>query len=65
MAKDFKAIIEPSLLLFGEINGKLVGFALVVFDYNFIFKKMNGRLFPFGIEQATWQPMKIHILTAL
>ncbi|HAB51135.1 MAG TPA: hypothetical protein DCE80_02995 [Ignavibacteriales bacterium] len=59
MAKDFKAIIEPSLLLFGEINGKLVGFALVVFDYNFIFKKMNGRLFPFGIIKLLTQKKKI------
>lgn len=59
MAKDFKAIIEPSLLLFGEIDGKLVGFALVVFDYNFIFKKMNGRLFPFGIIKLLTQKKKI------
>ena len=59
MAKDFKAIIEPSLLLFGEIDGKLVGFALVVFDYNFIFKQMNGRLFPFGIIKLLTQKKKI------
>ena len=59
MAKDFKAIIEPSLLLFGEIEGKLVGFALVIFDYNFIFKQMNGRLFPFGIIKLLTQKKKI------
>jgi hypothetical protein len=59
MAKDFKAIIEPSLVLFGEIDGKLVGFALVVFDYNFIFKQMNGRLFPFGIIKLLTQKKKI------
>jgi GNAT superfamily N-acetyltransferase len=48
MAKDLKQLVEPSLVLFGEINGNLVGFALVLLDYNYIFKKMNGRLFPFG-----------------
>lgn len=49
VAADFKAIVEPSIVLFGEIDGKVVGFSLVMPDYNFVFKKMNGRLFPFGI----------------
>ncbi len=59
MAKDLKSIIEPSLVLFGEIDGKLVGFALVLLDYNFIFKQMNGRLFPFGIIKLFTQKKKI------
>jgi GNAT superfamily N-acetyltransferase len=59
MAKDLKAIVEPSLVLFGEIDGKLVGFALVMLDYNFIFKSMNGRLFPFGIIKLFTQKKKI------
>lgn len=48
MAKDLKPLIEPSLVLFGEIDNKLVGFALVILDFNQIFKEMNGRLFPFN-----------------
>jgi len=48
MAKDLKPIVEPSLVLFGEIDGQLVGFALVMLDYNKIFKEMNGRLLPFN-----------------
>ncbi|MFO7444908.1 MAG: hypothetical protein R6W90_01015 [Ignavibacteriaceae bacterium] len=48
MAKDLKPLVEPSLVLFGEIEGKLVGAALVMPDYNMIFKEMNGRLFPFN-----------------
>jgi hypothetical protein len=59
MAKDLKAIVEPSLVLFGEIDGQLVGFALVLLDYNFIFKKMNGRLFPFGIIKLLMHKKKI------
>ena len=47
-AKDLKPLAEPSLVLFGEINGQLVGFALVMLDYNQVFKKMNGHLFPFN-----------------
>lgn len=48
MAKDFKPIIEPSIVLFAEIDGKPVGFALVVMDYNELFKEFNGKLFPFN-----------------
>lgn len=47
-AADLKQLAEPSLVLFGEIDGKNVGFALTMLDYNHIFKKLNGRLFPFG-----------------
>lgn len=48
MAKDLKPLVEPSLVLFGEIDNQLVGFALVMLDYNQVFKKMNGRLLPFN-----------------
>lgn len=48
MAKDMKPLVEPGLVLFGEIDKKLIGFALVMPDYNQVFKGMNGRLFPFN-----------------
>lgn len=48
MAKEMKPLAEPSLVLFGEIDGNLVGAALVMMDYNQIFKNMNGKLFPFN-----------------
>ncbi|MGB5289380.1 MAG: hypothetical protein WBN42_12910 [Ignavibacteriaceae bacterium] len=59
MAKDMKPLAEPSLVLFGEIDGKLIGAALVMLDYNFIFKKMNGRLFPFNFIKLFTQKKKI------
>jgi hypothetical protein len=59
MAKDLKPLAEPSLVLFGEIEGKLVGFALVLLDYNQIFKSMNGRLFPFNFIKLFTQKKKI------
>jgi hypothetical protein len=59
MAKDLKQIIEPSLVLFGEIDNKIVGFSLVLLDYNYIFKQMNGKLFPFGIIKLLTQKKKI------
>ena len=59
MAKDLKPLVEPSLLLFGEIENKLVGFALVMLDYNQIFKSMNGKLFPFGFIKLYTDKKKI------
>ena len=48
MAAEFKQIIDPTLVVFAEIDNKTIGFALVVPDYNYIFKEMNGKLFPFN-----------------
>lgn len=59
MAEELKQLVEPSLVLFGEINGETVGFALVVPDYNYIFKQMNGRLFPFNFLKLFTQKKKI------
>jgi GNAT superfamily N-acetyltransferase len=52
LAKDLKP-------LFGEIEGKTIGFALVMPDYNFVFKEMNGRLFPFGFIKLFTKSKKI------
>jgi len=59
MAKDMKPLAEPSLVLFGEIEGKLIGAALVMLDYNFIFRQMNGKLFPFNFIKLFTQKKKI------
>lgn len=59
MAKDMKPLVEPSLVLFGEIDNKLVGFALVMLDYNELFKEMNGRLLPFNFIKLLTQKKKI------
>jgi GNAT superfamily N-acetyltransferase len=59
MAKDLKMLVEPSIVIFGEIESKIVGFALVMLDYNQILKNMNGKLFPFGIIKLFTQRKKI------
>lgn len=59
MAKDLKPLVEPSLVLFGEIDNKLVGFALVMLDYNQIFKSFNGRLLPFNFIKLFTHRKKI------
>jgi GNAT superfamily N-acetyltransferase len=47
-AKDLKPIVDPSVVLIAEKEGKPVGFIVTLPDYNGLLKKMNGRLFPFG-----------------
>lgn len=60
MAKDLKQIAEPKLIIFAEIDNKIVGFALCMLDYNQVFKDMNGRLFPFGIFKLLTGKKKIN-----
>lgn len=59
MAKDLKPLVEPSLVLFGEIDNQVVGFALVMLDYNQIIKDLDGKLFPFGFIKLMTQKKKI------
>jgi len=47
-AKDLKPIVDPSIVLIAEKDGRPVGFSVTLPDYNVLLKKMKGRLFPFG-----------------
>lgn len=47
-AKDLKPIVDPSVVLIAEKEGKPVGFIVTLPDYNALLKKIYGRLFPFG-----------------
>jgi GNAT superfamily N-acetyltransferase len=59
MGKDLKPLVEPSLVLFGEVKNEVVGFALVMLDYNAVFKNMNGHLFPFNFLKLSTQKKNI------
>ena len=59
LAAGLKQIADPELIYFAEVDGKPVGFALVMRDYNYIFKQMNGRLFPFNFLKLFTQKKKI------
>lgn len=48
-AKEMKQILNPELVLLGEVKDQVVGFALALPDINEALKRANGRLFPFGI----------------
>jgi len=47
-AKDLRSIVDPSIVLIAEKEGRPVGFSVTLPDYNVLLKKMHGRLLPFG-----------------
>jgi hypothetical protein len=47
-AKDLRSIVDPSIVLIAEKEGRPVAFSVSLPDYNVVLKKMKGRLFPFG-----------------
>ena len=49
LAKEFKMILDPELVALAEVDGKLIGVTVLVPDANQVFKKMHGRLLPFGV----------------
>ena len=48
LGKDLKLIASEDLLLFAEIDGKVIGKGLAIPDLYAIQKEMNGKLFPFN-----------------
>ena len=49
LAKEFKMILDPELVALAEVDGELSGITVVLPDANQVFKRMRGRLLPFGI----------------
>ena len=66
MAKELRPVVDPRLTLIGEDpEGRPVGFALALPDFNQVLRHLNGRLFPFGILRALWLRRKIDRLRVL
>jgi hypothetical protein len=65
IAKMLKLIVNKEYVMFAEINGVPIGFSLSLPDYNQVFKKMNGRLFPTGIFKFLANKKKIDNLRIL
>jgi GNAT superfamily N-acetyltransferase len=49
MGKEMKQILKPELVLIGELDGQIVGFALALPDVNQALKPAKGSLFPTGL----------------
>lgn len=48
IAGDLGMILDPRLTSFAEINGRVVGAAFCLRDFNPIIREIRGKLFPFG-----------------
>lgn len=64
-AKQLRKIVIPDLALVAEREGKIVGFNLCIPDINQALKKINGRLFPFGIFKFLYYSRKIRTVRGL
>ena len=49
MGKEMKQILKPDLVLLGEVQDRVVGFALALPDVNVALKPANGKLLPTGL----------------
>jgi GNAT superfamily N-acetyltransferase len=49
LAREFKMILDPKLVALAEVDGELAGITVLLPDANQVFKRMRGRLLPFGI----------------
>ena len=59
MAAGFKMLIVPEMTTIAEVDGKPVGVAFGLLDYNPTIKEINGRLFPFGFLKLLFGRKKI------
>ncbi|MDR3111928.1 MAG: hypothetical protein LBU55_01990 [Elusimicrobiota bacterium] len=62
IAKSIKNIIDPDMVIIASIAEEPVGMLIAVPDYNQVFKKLNGRLFPFGFLKFLYYRKKIDAL---
>lgn len=60
IAKELEQIIDPDIVFFAEVDGRPVGFSLAAPDINQALKKLNGRLFPFGIFKLLYHAKKVN-----
>ena len=58
-ANELKMIVKPELVIMAEHKGKPVAYILSVPDINPALKKVNGKLFPFGIFHLIFGLKKI------
>ncbi len=65
LAKDLKKLVVPELVLIAEIDGEPAGFSMALPDYNQALKRVNGKLFPWGLFKLLWYAKKIDAIRVL
>jgi GNAT superfamily N-acetyltransferase len=58
-ARSLQWLIVPELAMAAEIDGKPVGAVFGLPDYNPRIKRIDGRLFPFGVLRLLWKKRSI------
>jgi GNAT superfamily N-acetyltransferase len=54
MVEGMKKIVDPHLVFIADVDGRPAGFSLALPDVNQVLRRINGRLFPFGIFKLLW-----------
>jgi hypothetical protein len=65
LAADLKPLVNPSIVYFAFVDNEPAGFFMAMPDYNILFRKMGGRLLPFGIFRLLFGKKKINRLRVL
>ena len=65
LAKDLRPAVDPDMIFFVEIEGKIVAACLTLPDMNVALKAAHGRLFPFGIFRMLAARKRIHLARVL
>lgn len=58
-AAQLISMADEDLILIARSEGKPIGFAIALPDYNQVLKRLNGNLFPFGFLKFFWYKRKI------
>jgi hypothetical protein len=62
IASKLKMIMDPEMIVIASIGQEHVGMLISLPDYNQVLKKLNGKLFPFGIFKFLHHRRKIDAL---
>lgn len=65
MVKDLRLVIDPDIVFFAEVDGKVIGVSMAVPDLNVGLKAARGRLFPFGAIRLLLARRKINTIRVI
>ncbi|MDD1735775.1 MAG: GNAT family N-acetyltransferase [Methanothrix sp.] len=65
IAADLRHVIAPEFMAFAVSGGKTIGAVLALLDFNQIIRKLDGRLFPFGIFRLMLGRRRIDVARAM
>jgi hypothetical protein len=54
IAKDLKMVLHPDFAILAEVDGQPAAFVLTIQNVNPVLKKLDGKLFPFGVLRLIW-----------